>query len=287
MTISCQKMPKYANIYMCEKCDFKCSKLSNYKIHLSTRKHKMMTHDDTNDDAKNAKTFICPCGKKYKHRQGLYVHRKKCTFVEIEEEENEEKEEATIVDSSAMEIIKCIMKENKEVMMEMCQQFPKMQPHHTTNTTNNTTNNNQIFNINMFLNEQCKDALNMSEFIESIQLTMDDVLKITEQGQTKGMSNILIDKLSSLDLFKRPMHCSDAQKEIIYVKDEDRWETEDKDRPKIKQALDQITKKGMKMMPGLEEKPDEYVTTVNELLKDPREDKKIISELVKNITVKP
>ncbi len=137
----------------------------------------------------------------------------------------------------------------------------------------------------MFLNEQCKDAMNMSEFIESIQLNLEDITSIGEKGQVEGMANILVEKLNSIDVFKRPVHCSDVKRETIYVKDEDKWEKEEKEKPKLKNAIEKLTKKSMESMPYLEDDPDKYVRTVSEVLKDPRDDRKIISKIAKNVRV--
>ena len=152
------------------------------------------------------------------------------------------------------------------------------------NVTNNI-NHNQTFNINIFLNEQCKDAMNLTEFLESIQLNLQDLMKIAEDGQTTGMSNILIDKLNSMDVFKRPVHCSDVKNETIYIKDQDIWEKEEKDTPKLKNILDKLIKKSIDAMPCMDDDPDAYVKTISEVLKDPRQDKKIISNVVKEISI--
>ena len=127
--------------------------------------------------------------------------------------------------------------------------------------------------------------MNWTEFLESIQLNLEDMTKISDEGQTQGMSNILIDKLNNLDIFKRPVHCSDIKKEIIYVKDEDKWELEDKERTKLRNALDLITRKSIQTLAGMNQHPDDYVKTVSELYKEPREDKKIISKLAKEVFV--
>jgi len=184
-------------------------------------------------------------------------------------------------------IVECLLKETlemKEILADICKKMPSVPPSNN-NTNNNTTNNNQIFNINIFLNEQCKDAMNLTEFLESIQLNLEDMTKINKEGQTQGMSNILIDKLNNLDISKRPVHCSDIKKEIIYVKDEDKWELEDKERTKLKYALDRITRKSIQTLPSIGQDPDDCVKTVHELLKEPREDKKIISKVAKEVCV--
>jgi hypothetical protein len=183
-------------------------------------------------------------------------------------------------DDGKLDLCKQLLPLMKEMIVDI---IPVLQPNTVNNT--NTTNNHQIYNINMFLNEECKDAMNMSEFIESMQLTLDDMTKIGTEGQTAGMTNILINKLNQLDIVKRPVHCSDVKTETIYVKDKDKWEKEKKDKPKLKYALDRIAMKGIEAMPDMEYDPDEYAKTVSEVLKDPREDKKIISKLAKEILV--
>jgi hypothetical protein len=269
-----QKSQKVAIKYFCEKCDYNTSKIYDWNKHLTTAKHKMITND-TNDTQKSSKSrHLCECGKSYKHHSGLSRHKNVCTYKKTEEaSENLESENNDM-------LVDYLMKENKEMktmMVEMCKQ---MQSH---NTTNNNTNN--IVNINMFLNEQCKDAMNMSEFIESIQLNLEDITKIGEKGQVEGMANILVDKLNALDIFKRPVHCSDTKTETIYVKDKNKWEKEKKEKPKLKHAIDELTKKSIQSLPYLEDSPDKYVKTISEVLKDPREDKKIISEIAKNVCV--
>ena len=167
----------------------------------------------------------------------------------------------------------------KKMMIDLCQ---KIEP--VSNNTN-INSHNKIFNINLFLNEDCKDAMNMTEFIESIQLSIEDVEKIGMEGQTRALSNILSSKLNEMDIFKRPVHCSDAKKEIIYVKDEDKWEQEEKGKPKLKKALDKIAKESLCKVSEMTPDADSYVKTISEILKDPREDKKILSEVSKVLLV--
>jgi len=270
-------VPKNAEKYYCKNCNFECSKKSNYTIHLSTAKHKRITMD--NDFVpKNATSYMCLCGNKYKYSSGLSKHKKKCTYIP---EDTEFVNDTKLMDVTDMDkVIKSIMRDNKDMMIEIIQ---KIQPTTTNNTVNNTTN---YFNIQMFLNEECKDAMNMSEFIESIQLSLEDMENFTSQGQTNGMANILINKLNNIDLFKRPMHCSDVKKETIYIKDEDKWEIEAIGRPKLRHALDRITKKSIETLPAMSDNPDECVKTVNEVLKIPREDDKIIAKVASKMFVK-
>lgn len=277
-----EKMPKKSKEYYCKICDFRCSKKSNYTVHLNTRKHKMLTNVDTK--MLNNAEYVCECGKSYKHRQSLYVHKKKCEYKE---------EEDTPIDS-AESAFEYLLKENlemkketlemkkenleiKKMMIDLCQ---KMEPISNNTNINSHNTHNQIFNIQVFLNEDCKDAMNMTEFIESIQLSIEDVEKIGSEGQTKALSNILVDKLNNLDIVKRPVHCSDIKKEIIYVKDEDKWGEESKDNPNLKRALDKIAVESMSIIPN---NTDSSSKIVSEILKHPREDDIILSEVSKKI----
>jgi hypothetical protein len=270
--------PKNAKEFYCDKCDFKCSKNSDWMRHISTRKHNKELFGIKKTPTKK---YLCTvCKKQYFTQSGLWKHQSqnKCIIDKKSEvEENEVKYK---------DIILSMVQKNNDLQTSMFSEFknmmteviPKLQ-----STNINTTNN---ICINMFLNEHCKDAMNMTEFIESIQLNIDDMTKIGTEGQTKGMANVLVDKLNALDIFKRPVHCSDIKKETIYIKDENEWKKEENNKPKLKNALDELTKKTFHSLPCLEENPDTYVKTVSEIIKDPREDKKIISEIAKNITIK-
>ena len=167
--------PKLAKKFYCEKCDYNCSKESDYKKHLSTRKHKMETNG--NKTRQNS-PYICECGIEYKTRSGLFKHKQKqkCKIIKPEDKRPEP-------------MLEYLLKENiemKKILVDVCQ---KLEP--IGNNTINSSNN--IVNINMFLNEQCKDAMNMTEFIESIQLSLEDMMNIATTGQTQGMTSILIE----------------------------------------------------------------------------------------------
>ena len=266
-------MPKNAKQFHCENCDFRCSKKSNYMKHLSTRKHKMETNGNILMP-KNAE-YICECGKEYKTRGGLFKHKQKCC-------NKQENKETPMVEYLLKENLE-MKKENLEMKKMMIDVCKKLEPISSVTNVNNI-NNNKIFNLNLFLNEDCKDAMNMTDFIESIQLTIEEVEKIGVEGQTKALTNILTSKLNALDIFKRPVHCSNDKKEILYVKDQDKWEQEEKDHPKLKKALDKITKESLCKIPEISNiDGDIHAKTVSEILKDPREDKKIFSTVTKDL----
>jgi len=230
MTNDDEKMPKNAFKFFCESCDFKCSKHSNYITHLSTDKHKMMTNDDTKTP-KNAAAFMCSCGKSYKYRQGLSVHKKKCLQI---------KESSVITADNKIDatLLMDMIKQNRELQQQL------IVSNQTIN--NNTINNNQKFNINVFLNEQCKDAINFSDFIENIQLSHEDLRNNAQLGFVQGMTKIINDNLNQLTLYQRPLHCTDKKRETMYIRDEDAWNKEkEKAKKKIFEGIQDLSRKGI------------------------------------------
>ena len=272
-----KKSPKIANHFYCKKCDYKCSKKSDYEKHLSTRKHEILTN--TSEMTTKVAEYICQCGKQYKHRQSLNTHKKNCNYKEVDEKSDEIQQEPTIefLLKENLEIKKDNL-EMKKKMIDLCQ---KIEPTNITNNNNNTNN----FNIQIFLNEECKDAMNLTDFIDSIQFTIEDMLRIGNEGQVDGISNVLIDKLNEVDLVKRPLHCSDEKKETLYVKEEDKWGKEPVGNPHLVDAIDKFNNKSINSLHHLEDLPDEFVKTTGELVKEPRHDKKIISKVAKNFII--
>lgn len=288
---------KSSKKYVCEKCNYVTCRESQYLRHLSTRKHKMEPNG-INGKFQKFRTeteYICEtCNRKYKTQSGLWKHINKNSCTKVESTSSigdnkqgvdndiliamiDENKELRDVMVNANHSLREENKELKSLIGEVCKQLPKMQ--------NTTIHNNNIFNINMFLNEECKDAMNLTDFINSIQLSVEDIESIGDKGQVDGMANILINKLNNLDVLKRPMHCSDVITETIYIKDKDKWEIETADKPHIRNALDQITMKSIQNLPEVANEPDNYLKTVNEILKDPRDDKKIMSKVASTITI--
>jgi len=214
---------KNAEIFICKKCDFVCSKKCDYKRHLLTRKHK----NDDKKTPKSAEQNVCICGKSFKYRQGLFVHRKKCIDCEknvtidglvLETEINKKIDSTT--DKELKELVKDLIKQNGELVKTINEIVPKI-----GNT--NITNNNNSFNLNVFLNEQCKDALNISDFIDSLKITLEDLLFSKTNGISRGITDVMIKGLRELDIHKRPIHCTDIKRDIMYIKDEDKWLKDD------------------------------------------------------------
>jgi hypothetical protein len=244
-------MPKNASNYFCEFCDFKCSKKSNYETHLLTSKHQNATKCYQNATAykqKNAFSKInCPiCDKQFSHKSSMFRHKKNCN--------NSQQNTSEINNVSSLitpELIVELIKDNKEMkqlMIEFCKNGMNNNSYNTNQTNNNNNNinsNNKSFNLQFFLNETCKNAMNIMDFANSIQVKLTDLENIGELGYVEGISKIIIDNLKLLDVTQIPVHCSDFKREMMYVKDNDKWEKENDDKTKIKKlknGLDTVQK---------------------------------------------
>jgi hypothetical protein len=250
---SSKKMPENAKIYSCEKCDFVTSKQSNYDLHLSTRKHKNSYNSSKKSLQKMPTFFSCVCGKEYKHRQGLYTHKKVCDDSTECEEHNAntcdhantskdiiEPQEVKTLTNMVMELMKSNAELQKQ-LVDVCK--------NSNNTINtNINSNNKTFNLQFFLNEQCKDAMNISEFVSTFDLQLEDLDCVGKLGYVEGITKLIVDKLNGMDIYKRPMHCSDAKRETIYIKDDNKWEKEERGTPKLRKAIKSISFNNMKLV---------------------------------------
>ena len=299
-----KKSQKVAKKFVCEKCDYSSNKESDYNKHLLTRKHQMV-YNGIQKSREKSQTNICSCGKVYKHISGLYRHKKTCTFEqnneEIEEfEKNEKIEKIEKIEISEKkekveetdkndykEMFMAMMEKNNELQSALLEVIPKIGD--TTTNSHNTNN----FNINVFLNEKCKDAINIMDFVRSLQLQLKDLENMGKLGFVEGTSKIFIDGLKELDLHKRPIHCSNSQQEILYVKDNDMWGQESESKDKMKMAIDEINKANMKQIPKwITENPtyagdEEYMKIISNIMKaDIEEDKnKIINNVAKETLI--
>ena len=281
------KMPKNAEKYSCIKCNFSCSKKSNYHKHLLTAKHKMI-HNDTNKMPKNAAAYICNnCGKQYTYHSGLSRHKQKCNIQKIEETNEQNIETDNEIPSQELELIEDnnvdyknmfiqLMKQNQELQKTVIeqqkqaveQQKQAVEQHKQYTETinemipkignnNTTTNNNNQFNLQLFLNEQCKDALNITDFMKSIQVSMNDLVQTGKLGYVDGMSRIFVNALKDMDVTERPIHCTDIKRETVYIKDQDKWEKDEDNKQKLKKTIRNIENKNLQMLPKWqEENPD-------------------------------
>ena len=257
-------MPINADKFSCNLCDFKCRKQSNYNLHLTTRKHAIQVKHDMDNHKKNKKMpqdNVCHCGKKYNYYSGLWRHQQKCTEIlmnELGEQSTGENIQINIEEEvKDPSIVNILIKENidfKHMIMDLVKNNNELQlqmleicknSNATNNSHNNTHSHNKTFNLQVFLNEECKDAMNMSEFIKNIVLQSSDLLDVGQLGYVEGISKIIIKEMNEIDQNKRPMHCSDAKRETIYIKEENKWEKEGPDHYKLMCAIKNIEKKNM------------------------------------------
>ena len=297
---------KTAKKYICKCCNFICSKLSNYNTHLATAKHKRIILADEIKQKKALSLYVCDCGSSYKYMSGLCKHRNKCNFTNKKKKEKNEKNEEEILndDIDYKDLLLKAMNQlqdqqnqlqdqqeelkRKDEMME--KMIDKMGT--TTTTNNNIINNtnNNILNIQLFLNETCKDALNIMDFVDSLQLQLHDLENTGKLGFVEGTTKIFLDGLKQLDIRQRPIHCTDLKKETVYIKDDDEWK-EDVTKEKIKMAIDEVNDKNLKQMANwIEENPnksDELELIVQNIANPDidKESNKIIKNISKQVTI--
>ncbi len=255
--------PKKPIIFHCELCDFKCSYKRDYERHINTKKHKG-NENSTNGNGfylkkPNLTNFTCEiCNKIYKDRTSLWKHKKKCndaSFCEesIGTETIADKDLIMMLIKDNNELRKMMMEqqtlllENNNKVLEIC----KNGTHNTTNT--HTNSHNKAFNLNFFLNETCKNAMNIMDFAESIQLQISDLEAVGEVGYVEGISNIIVKNLKALDITERPIHCADKKREVIYIKDQDKWEKEDDDKKKLRKVINKVACKNQRLLPKYKE----------------------------------
>ena len=318
-----RKVPKE---YSCEICKYKTHAKKDFNKHLLTMKHKNTTNYNKNttenpDIIQDRVKYDCECGKSYPYRASLYNHKKKCSYkkdngIKIPDKNNK----IITTNDISKDLILKLVDENSEIKSLLFKQFETMQsqmqeqqqimqnqiseliPKVGNNNNNNTINNKQKFNINIFLNEQCKDALTMDQFLNKIEITLANLLVTKNKGLCEGVSNIFIENMKKLSLYERPMHCTDSKREIIYIKSDSKdaidgthWE-KDEEKKKLKQAIKKVTHVQQKNLdkwveehPNWESNSDEqieYMTIVkhctDDLSENNKEDK-LIKKICNNV----
>ncbi len=236
--------------YECEICLFKCSKKCDWDRHIITQKHKNRTTLNSLEQEKHNDIYHCKnCNKEYKARNSLWYHEKKCKNINEYNnynnyiENNNSNDENKIINphkediKALTDLVLELVKSNTELqqqMLDVCK--------NSNTTINNNNNNSKTFNMQVFLNEKCKDAMNIMDFVNSLQLQLSDLEKMGEVGYVNGISSLIVKQLKSLDVTQRPIHCSDVKRETLYIKDEDKWE-KDHDKVKIDNMIKKVTDK--------------------------------------------
>ena len=255
--IGAKRATKVQTDYVCIDCNFKCFKKYNWERHIMTLKHIQVTqseHSVTKKGQTGNKLCCENCGKEYTSRNGLWKHKKVCKFDEINVNNIN-----TITNNKNDKLLEFLMKENKEIK-ELILEIVKNGTHNTTNNSHNTHTNshNKAFNLNFFLNETCKNAMNITDFVDSIKLQLSDLMDVGELGYVEGISKIIVKNLNNLDETIRPIHCTDKKRETMYVKDQGEWEKEDEKKTKLTKAVKTIANKNIRLLPQFREKYPEY-----------------------------
>lgn len=276
-TFSREKTPKSAKEYHCELCDFHANKKSDFTRHESTRKHQVNHENkvketlgtvlETESREKmpehSERQYYCGnCKKVFKVRSGLWKHKKIC---------EEPQTYSTHNNGISQELVLKVMEQNKQVMETnntLVNKFTDVtnilvensnKNNETTEklielaqrpiTITNTTNNNKTFNLNVFLNEDCKNALNITDFINNLQIEFDDLEGVGRLGYVEGISNIIIKSLKNMDVKERPIHCTDLKRETLYIKDADRWNKENEEKEKLRKLIEKVANKNLRTLP--------------------------------------
>lgn len=293
--MSPEKSPKISSNFNCIFCNYFSNKLSEYNKHMSTAKHKKLENASkmlvyaSPEISKPNNSYICNCGKSYNHDSSYYRHKKKCTNNEIQSVSKKvlEKDELIIMLIKENSEFKSIIMEQQNMMMKAIENGGcKM------NNSNNTTNSyNKAFNLNFFLNETCKNAMNITDFVDSIKLQLSDFINVGEVGFIEGITNIIVKNLNSLDETIRPIHCTDQKRETFYVKDENKWEKEE-DKKRLKKMVKKVAFENEKLMKTYKDtypdyndpnskRSDQYSKTVIEAMDSKEESRE---KIIKNIS---
>jgi hypothetical protein len=289
--------------YFCKICNFSTNKKGNWNSHIVTQKHL---------SNKNEKMYICKCGLQYKHMSSLCKHKKKCNNnANIEYNDSSDSDSDINIDDNdidkkpintdlIMEFLqqskdmqKLLIEQNRELQNTVLE-LSKKQTVTNNYQQNNITNNN--FNLNLFLNEQCKDAINITDFIESIQLTVSDLEATGRLGYVPGISRILVNKLKELDVYTRPLHCTDLKRETVYVKNNNSWEKESSQKNKMRHVIKRIAKKNLQQLPAWQAQNPDFIKLDtqenNDYLKislnslgscDPENEEKDMNKIMRNV----
>jgi len=268
-------------IFYCKKCDYGCSKKSSWEQHLLTAKHLKANFKLIQAN----KEYVCEkCTIKFKHQSSYCRHKKKCqeTNIEIDKDEVTDKE-----------LILLLLKQHAK-LMEQNSELLEVIKNGTHNTTNshNTNSLNKTFNLQLFLNETCKDAMNIMDFVDSIKLQLSDLEKVGQIGYVEGISNIITTNLKALDVTQRPIHCTDKKRETLYIKDEDKWEKENEEKKKLRKVIKKVANKNIMLLQKFKEvHPDcgksasKYSDQYNKIIIESMDtDKENEEKIIKNIS---
>jgi hypothetical protein len=235
-------LKKNANNFYCEFCDFNCSKQSNYNKHLLTLKHQK-TYNLFTKFTKNAVSqYFCICGKTYNHRQSLYKHKLNCKTINNNLSNSSNLSNLSYLSNlDDKSLIVQLLQQNQELHKSLIELSKEKNINNSINNSNNKT-----FNLQLFLNETCKDAMNISDFVQTIKPQLLDLETTGRLGYVEGITNIILNNLKTLKIHERPLHCSDQKREVFYIKDNNIWNKEDHNKPILTKAIKVIANENIK-----------------------------------------
>jgi hypothetical protein len=310
------EIPKNPHPMRCEYCHYNTSSKKDFKKHILTKKHKCNEYNQIMVKTSSPPIMVCVCGKTYNHRASLFNHKKTCVMVtgngKVSDKIVDDIGENTIINDNIVigdkinittDMFMKLLNDNQDMIKIIKEQqtqlntiLPKIGNVTNNNLTTNNMNNN--FNLNFFLNEKCKDALNISEFIESLKITLEDLQYSRSNGLVEGISNVMIRGLRELDIYKRPIHCTDVKRDTMYIKDDEKWE-KDNNNVKMKETIGKIANKERNAIGNwvdlnpdwfdTEAKQMEYLTLINKICEpienDVKNEKKIIRTISREIVL--
>ena len=305
---------KTSHKFSCQKCHYLTCKKSNYDRHILTDKHKRIHFGlsggeflEQNEQNEKNKGFKCICGNIYKFSQGLSKHKKTCSYISKTEVSYKNEGDLKTLTNLVLEVVKqnqelvSLNNETQKHNKELTNKLVEMCGNTSNNTLINNNSHNKTFNLQFFLNETCKDAMNITDFVDSLNLQLSDLEEVGKLGYIEGISNIIIKNLKSLDETKRPLHCTDKKRETIYIKDQGQWEKEDENKSKLRKSIRKISHKNIRLITQFREKypecrkldsklSDKYNKMIIEAMGGPGEntpekEEKIIRNIAKTILI--
>ena len=288
---TCEKYmnPPNNKSFFCANCDYKCDSEWLWERHIKTKKH----NNRYKSLEEKVKKNVCNCGKEYSTRQSLFNHKKKCSYMNKSFNTNEGLNEK--------EVIMTLLQQNNQLQNQIIELCRERNVTTINNNIGNVNSHNKTFNLNVFLNETCKDAMNITDFVDSLKIQLSDLESVGKLGYIEGISNIIVRNLKALDIHKRPVHCSDSKREVMYIKDEDKWEKENEEKHKLRKAIKKIANKNSRLLPKFKEKhpdcgksesvfSDQYNKIIIEAMggsgdDDVEKENKIIRKIAKEVTI--
>ena len=299
--------------YVCENCDLKTNNKKDYERHLLTPKHIKLTesyNSGTDESCKNQEFICLECNKIYKSRVGLWKHKKICEEINSKDIiiSNSNTNTTSLSSQITPELILTVLEQNKELtnlVVEQNKTIMELAKNGQGNTiisnNNNVNSHNKTFNLQFFLNETCKDAMNITDFVESLKLQLSDLENVGKVGFVEGISSIIVKNLQALDVHKRPVHCTDKKRETMYIKDEDKWEKDTEEKNKMRKVIKKVACKNQRLLSKYKEEhpgcnyseskfADQYSKIVIEAMggagnNDTEKEDKIIQKIAREVVI--